>query len=510
MKLFKSLLLASATGMVAVSGASAADLGAKKPSPVEYVRACYNPLWGTSGGFIVPGTQTCLRVFGAARFDIGYAQPFNRTNSPMGYRGGLTMGLDAITPSEYGNVRAFASIAATFRTGNQNSGTSNRLGIAFGTVNNNGTNVAGQTEIIATGFIQFAGFTMGRTASFFRTVGRPNDVIGTTWLSDPGNVNTIAYTAQLGNGFLATIALEDPTIRRYPVVFGTAYTAGGVAIASSQTGPAPFGVSFSNVAPGLAGANAGFAQQVGNRMPNIVAALRVDQAWGSAELSGMVNEVGLIGAVAGIAGSPAAGLVFSPSTKYGYAINGGLKINLPMLAAGSNLTLNGAYSEGNLSAVLSNGAGYPNGFYNFGGVAAVAADATFNRGNGQFRLTKAWSVTAGIQHFWTPTLNSSLFGSYAAVDTANIPGDAGDYLRDFKMWTVGFNTNWQPVRGLNILGEVAYQNISVSGRVIDVNKHTQVTNAINVAGCNFVTGVGCRLKSQDGALVGRFRVVRDF
>ncbi len=110
MKLFKSLLLASATGLVAVSGASAADLGAKKPSPVEYVRACYNPLWGTSGGFVIPGTQTCVRVFGQARFDYHFQQQFARGSAVVGFRGGAIVGLDAITPSEYGNVRAFAQV----------------------------------------------------------------------------------------------------------------------------------------------------------------------------------------------------------------------------------------------------------------------------------------------------------------------------------------------------------------------------------------------------------------
>jgi hypothetical protein len=505
MKLFKSLLLASATGLVAVSGASAADLGAKKPSPVEYVRACYNPLWGTSGGFIIPGTQTCLRVFGQARFDVHYTQPFVRTNHLMGYRGGMTIGLDAITPSEYGNVRAFAAIGAVYRSGNQNSGTNLRQGTAFAGTFPGSVNSAGQTEINFGGFIQFAGFTLGRTSSFFRTVGQPAQIIGLSWFSDPGNVTTAAYTAQLGNGFLATIAIEDPTITRFGIAAGSTAAANGVLIAPNVV--APFGVAGS------------FITQTGNRMPNIVASLRVDQAWGSAEIAGMINEVGAVGNLALVnpANGALTGFVASPSTKYGFSVNAGLKINLPMIAAGDNFTLNGVYTQGNLSTVLSNGVGNLNAGLNVGGIAAIQANAVSNPFTGNLTLTKAWAVTAGFQHFWTPTLSSSIFGSYANIDVANNPVLVTDALRDFRLWTVGFNTIWQPVRGLNIGAEVGYQNASVKGRMFDVNKNAANLGngviafpALAALGCNAVTGAGCRLKGSDGQLFTRLRITRDF
>ncbi|MCA0407057.1 MAG: porin, partial [Proteobacteria bacterium] len=61
MKLAKSLLLGSAAGLVAVAGASAADLGVKKPTAVEYVKTC--PTYG-AGFFVVPGTTSCLKLVG--------------------------------------------------------------------------------------------------------------------------------------------------------------------------------------------------------------------------------------------------------------------------------------------------------------------------------------------------------------------------------------------------------------------------------------------------------------
>ncbi len=66
----KSLLLGSAAAMVAVSGASAADaIIAAEPEPVEYVRVC--DAFG-AGYFYIPGTETCLKISGFVRFDVGF------------------------------------------------------------------------------------------------------------------------------------------------------------------------------------------------------------------------------------------------------------------------------------------------------------------------------------------------------------------------------------------------------------------------------------------------------
>jgi hypothetical protein len=65
----KSLLLGSAAALVAVTGARAADaVVVAEPEPVEYVRVC--DAYGT-GFFYIPGTETCLRISGYVRYQIG-------------------------------------------------------------------------------------------------------------------------------------------------------------------------------------------------------------------------------------------------------------------------------------------------------------------------------------------------------------------------------------------------------------------------------------------------------
>jgi hypothetical protein len=486
MKLFKSLLLASATGMVAVSGASAADLGAKKPSPVEYVRACYNPLWGTSGGFIIPGTQTCLRVGGQARFDIGYSEPFARNSQVLGYRGGGSIFLDAITPSEYGNVRAFVNMSMLYRTGTQRTGTGARWGqtIDAGSTSPFGS-AAGTDFSGSSGFIQFAGFTFGRTASFFNTVGIAPSIISPQIGAGAGNVNQVAYTAVLGNGFLATIALEDPTTRR-----------NGIG-------------ALNNTNPALV-TNASAVNYSGNRMPNLVAALRLDQAWGSAEISGIVSEIRSgdrttgfpVGAtfVPGVAGSfnTTNGLFTAPvlsngvgyaSTKYGFSIAGGLKINLPMIAAGDALYLNAVYTDGIINSVVGNYfGGSSSTITSTGGATLGAFDAVIDPFSGSLKTTKAWGVNAGFQHFWAPTFATTITGSYGEVDHAAISSGIGDY----KIWMAGLLNTWSPVRGLTFGVDLAYINVDPKGRIADGNKGGTFT------------------LSRESQFLARFRVTRDF
>src|ERR1041384_4306197 len=72
MKLVKSLLLGSATGLMSIAGAYAADLPVAKAAPVEYVRVCST--YG-AGFFYIPGTDTCLRVSGRVRADYLFNSP---------------------------------------------------------------------------------------------------------------------------------------------------------------------------------------------------------------------------------------------------------------------------------------------------------------------------------------------------------------------------------------------------------------------------------------------------
>src|ERR1700733_12948797 len=116
MKMVKSLILGSAAGLLAMSGAQAADLPVKAKA-VEYVRIC--SLYG-AGFWYIPGTDTCLKLGGYLRVDTtfnggaydtpnwngsfgGGARFYDRINS----RSRMALTVDTRTATEYGVVRTF-------------------------------------------------------------------------------------------------------------------------------------------------------------------------------------------------------------------------------------------------------------------------------------------------------------------------------------------------------------------------------------------------------------------
>src|SRR6267378_3723802 len=87
MTVHRNLILGSAAGLLAISGAHAADLPVKAKA-VEYVRIC--SLYG-AGFFYIPGTDTCLKLGGYLRVDSTfnggvYDAPFWNGNGGAGDR----------------------------------------------------------------------------------------------------------------------------------------------------------------------------------------------------------------------------------------------------------------------------------------------------------------------------------------------------------------------------------------------------------------------------------------
>ena len=119
----KSLLLGSAAALVAVSGARAADaVVIAEPEPMEYVRIC--DTYGV-GFYYIPGTETCLKLSGYIRYDIGIGSlgfedsvdkedfldddDFD-TNDTYYKRARFAFRADAREETELGTLRGFAQV----------------------------------------------------------------------------------------------------------------------------------------------------------------------------------------------------------------------------------------------------------------------------------------------------------------------------------------------------------------------------------------------------------------
>src|ERR1700745_221158 len=125
MKMVKSLILGSAAGLLAMSGAQAADFPVKAKA-VEYVRIC--SLYG-AGFFYIPGTDTCIKLGGYLRVDTTfngsiYDQPAwsgdlgqgNRYRDYFAARSRMALIVGTRTATEYGVVRTFGQADFTFGT----------------------------------------------------------------------------------------------------------------------------------------------------------------------------------------------------------------------------------------------------------------------------------------------------------------------------------------------------------------------------------------------------------
>ncbi len=228
----KSLLLGSAAALVAVSGARAADaIVVAEPEPAEYVRIC--DVYG-AGYFYIPGTETCLKIGGYLRYDIGVGdvsgiESWDKKDALAGIadrndtyfkrmRAQLTF--DARSETEYGTLRGY--IATYYQRDSFE--------------NTAGYSDTGSAWALEHAIIQLGGLTIAYTDSLMETLTDSagsviNDGIGVNYT--PGKTHLIAYTFDGGNGFSATVGVEEGsgeafTIDSYVphVVAGASFTQG--------------------------------------------------------------------------------------------------------------------------------------------------------------------------------------------------------------------------------------------------------------------------------------------
>ena len=546
MKVLKATLLGSAAAVVALGGAHAADLPVKKAVPIEYVRVC--TAYG-AGFFYIPGTDTCLRVSGRARFEGGYQTSNTRqygTNSgdTSGYQGRMRINLDARTETAYGTLRAFVRLDAGARTGYSGigtSGTQQRIGQAFPGIGTDSFGRDQQYVNVDKAFIQFAGLTAGRASSFFDFYAHDLEFSGATLGSDVFSTNLLAYTATIGNGLSATISIEDPVFRRTPIFspfnVSAQLTSGSVQNFGVTAQPTPVFVG-----PGRYGLVDSIERE---RMPDFVGVVRLDQAWGSAQLSAATHELN-VGNLSTAASTGAGPIVVPAHTNnvQGWAVQGGLKINMPYVAPGDALYLQGAYGDG---AQLYTGYSAYTGSYTQSTTtiqgqkfAQYFSDATINPFTGQLQTSQSFTATASYLHYWTPEWRSAFFGSYGeqsfsqsaraaqgaiynlvsgivgsnpfGSNAVGVPGtrfyQLSQALRDTYEFVGGASIIWSPVKDLDIGVEAFYTQIGLkSGRALDVDKSP--TAYANVAGINNGT-FAVRTATQDSVSQVRFRVQRDF
>lgn len=460
MKLTKSLILGSAA-VLAGAGAQAADLPVKAKA-IEYVKIC--SLYG-AGFYYIPGTDTCIKLGGYVRAETvlgsnsiysgtvnGAGAAHNRLSNYYTSRSRADFNIDTRTATEYGVVRTFADLAYTWTAGGYSGAGTSAVNGATAYTTSPASQISGGSLSVYYAFIQFAGFTLGRAQSQFSS----------PWTNYPGNsfdglpggggweaVNQFAYTADFGQGITASFSAEDQVIRNTTNIWNVS------------------GATAAGLATGAYGAN----DIGGSRSPDLIAMLRVDQAWGlfQASVAAHDNHAAYYG-VDETTGHP--------SDKWGWAGQLALSIKNIPTGAGDTINVQGVYTNGATGYNFQQYTSYTYAMYGGTGLAgayqsvglAGLSDSVFVTGSGQ-QLTTSYGLNGAYTHNWDPRWNTAIYGGLGAVRynstakgyicsafvaTLALSSGVAGCNPDFNYGVVGVVTRWSPVRNLTFSADLAY------------------------------------------------------
>ncbi|GLS19515.1 porin [Labrys miyagiensis] len=342
--MIKSLLLGAAASVAALAAAQAADLPMTKGEAVEYVKVCsaFGP-----GFFYIPGSDTCLKIAGEIRADYRFynqsgdsrttADGFKQTRNihDTAFDTEARISFDARTQTDYGLLRSFFQIRANSRP-----------------IPANWT-VASDTQTslfrVKYAYIQFGGLTAGFAHSFFGFYDYEyGNTIWGPYYAESNVVNLLAYTADFGSGFTATLSVEDGRDHRQN------------AFSSSQQG--------------------------GQQAPDVVGQVRLKQDWGSVAAQAAIHQY------------RTAEVIVPHEDKWGYAVGGSLLVNIPAIDKG-HFVIEGQYADGALD-------------YLGVGNSKLKGQDYFVNTNASLDGGKGWSVVAELGGNFTPQWGANLVGSY--------------------------------------------------------------------------------------------------
>jgi hypothetical protein len=537
----KTFLLGGVAAIVAGTAAQAADLPVKA-KPVEYVKVC--SLYG-AGFWYVPGTDTCLKIGSYVRVQTNWHADGNGTalgfsdvaadtagrmtrtdSSDLSFRVRAATSVDLRTQTEFGTLRSYIEVGAELTSGSAS---------------------ATNTPFFDRGFIQFAGFTVGKIRSYFDINSlAPYTYANTRVSGDTGTVGiyAMAYTAQFGNGFTASLSLEDGGSGSNGSSPGSNGSRGHLTMDLNSGGMTTLGATSYN--------NEGW------KIPDVVGALRVDQSWGYAQVSAALHDAspGYYTGVSSAGGGPgcASGLCFGhPSDAYGYAVSTGFTLNDVFGLRGDQFGVQGAFTRGAAGyATRATGAFQVYGTNNSAAFGWVS-DGVFDNITpncpvagtcpSKVQLTEVWSINAFYQHFWNEKWRTAIHGGYVhvgynalATDLLNqhLPsppaggtacgmpvegivqpplgvgsGTGNKCSPNFSWVEAGIRTQWNPHPDLDIGLDVVYTRLNTAYAGLGNPTALGLVNGVAVPSNGARPATIATLEDQDIVSV-MFRVQRNF
>lgn len=391
------LRLPRVRGLFRLGGLAATALawGAAAQVPPGSLRAC--PRFG-DGFWTVPGSETCIRIGGSARSDT-YAHGANVQEErfdgdPFVIAGGATrrdrisldgsasLSLGTRTATAYGTLRTSLEISTD--------GDDDRRRLTRGRARR----AEQPVPELETASLEWRGVTAGLATSYF-SFDHPVDAWGTHLPDFTAEQFLVGYSARLGKGVTAALALESGEIPDDDGLFDHVLLRGW--------------------------RDARTIDDRRRQHPAAVGHVRWKGDWGSAQIAGA-----LTGSRSMLTGGEGVARLAAARETLGSAVSAGLAIDLPRLSEDSAVVISASYSHGA-------------SFYTAGLGNVVWI------GPREVRPVEVAGAFAGLTHAWTERLRSNAGISLSAVNF-DLPGG-----RDRATGvTVTANLVWTPVRDLDL------------------------------------------------------------
>lgn len=385
----RALIVSGGCGLLALAGPGAREVARAEEAPAAIAGHCAAEGAGWS---LLPGSDTCVQP-GGYLWAEGYYNTYSDYPSDADKTYsiatlGLTLNTDTDT-GRFGSLKGFVDIRFQYRTAEPWSGGDPE------------TQVEPQDI-----YFTWGGLTVGYRDSLFDFYANAN-LQGTdpSTIGDDVNLTVISYARAFAPGWTGLVSVEDSHDRQ-----------GGID-------------------PANAASSASFGQK--SDMPDIVLAATRSADWGEAQLSAALHEIKAV-TPAGFTGS-------SDPSAWGYALQAGVKLDLPDVAAGDSLYLQTAYADGATTYL---------GLIDASG--DFAPPDAYVSASGSLSTVTGWNVTAQYLHNWTPDLNSAVFGGYASFDLDDATARASYGASGGENVNLGANLTWSPNAAVSLAAQYIY------------------------------------------------------
>jgi hypothetical protein len=217
-----------------------------------------------------------------------------------------------------------------------------------------------------------------------------------------------------------------------------------------------------------------------------------------------------------------------PSDTFGYAAGVGLKLNLPVISQGDYFQAQGNYTDGASRYIFftpnSNWAKSDGNKEAYGVLSDCVYGGTVAGGTStSCQLTTAYGFNAGFEHYWTPAVHQSLYGSWYQV---NYNGSANAQLcmvenaaaggaatgstsvatpgcnNNWSTWMIGSRLQWDVTKSFYLGVEVMYEDLKSA----TPNAAGTISAQLTTSG----TGAPTFQESNSTAWIVTVRAHRDF